>query len=115
MIYVIYVLLGISLFFAFAGTVGLIRLPDTLSRMQASTNISTLGILGVIIAGIIYSLVQLHDTAMAVKLGVLGGFYLLSTPITGHALGRAAYASKAVRKEDLECDQLEEDLEDAEN
>ena len=112
MMYVIFALVGISLFFALAGTVGLIRLPDVLSRMQSSTNITTLGILGVIIAGILYSVFSLHDTAMAVKLGVLGAFYLLTSPITGHALGRAAYASKAVKPEDLTCDQLKEDLED---
>ena len=35
----IYILLGISLFFAVAGVVGLIRLKDTLSRMQSATNI----------------------------------------------------------------------------
>ncbi len=112
MIYVIFALVGISLFFALAGVVGLIRLPDVLSRMQSSTNITTLGILGVIIAGILYSVFFLHDTAMAVKLGVLGAFYLLTGPITGHALGRAAYASKAVKPQDLTCDQLKEDLED---
>lgn len=108
----IYVLLGISLFFAVAGVVGLIRLKDTLSRMQSATNISTLGILGVIIAGILYSVFILKDSAMAVKLGVLGAFYLLTSPITGHALGRAAYASKAVTEKDLTEDQLKEDLED---
>ena len=53
MIYVIYVLIGISLFFAFAGVVGLLRMPDAFCRMQSSTNISTLGVLGVIIAGIL--------------------------------------------------------------
>ncbi len=114
MIYAIYALLGISLFFAIAGVVGMLRLKDTLSRMQSATNISTLGILGVIIAGILYTIFILKDSAMAVKLGVLGAFYLLTSPITGHALGRAAYASKAVTGKDLKVDQLKEDLEDAE-
>ena len=103
MMIVVYALIGISLFFALAGVVGM---------MQSSTNITTLGILGVIIAGILYSVFSLHDTAMAIKLGVLGAFYLITSPITGHALGRAAYASKAVKPEDLNCDQLKEDLED---
>ena len=31
-------------FFAFAGAVGIVRMPDTFSRMQSSTNITTLGL-----------------------------------------------------------------------
>jgi len=112
MMIAIYILIGISVFFAFAGVTGMIRMPDVLSRLQSSTNITTLGILGVIVGGILYSIFYLKDSAMAIKLGVLGGFYLLTGPISGHALGRAAYASKAVGPEDLNCDQLKEDLED---
>ena len=37
-------------FFAFAGAVGLVRMPDTFSRMQSSTNITTLGVLLTLIA-----------------------------------------------------------------
>ena len=32
-------------FFALAGVVGMLRMPDPFSRMQSSTNISTLGLL----------------------------------------------------------------------
>ena len=32
-------------FFALAGAVGIVRMPDTFSRMQSSTNITTLGVL----------------------------------------------------------------------
>ena len=32
--------------FALAGTIGVLKMPDTFSRMQASTCISTLGMLG---------------------------------------------------------------------
>ena len=113
MIYVVYVLLGLGLFFSLAGVLGLIRMPDVLSRMQSSTNISTLGILGVIAGGIVYSIFALKDPAMTIKLAVLGGFYILTAPITGHALGKAAYASRAVKPEELAVDQLKEDLEDA--
>ena len=49
------ILIGISVFFAFAGTVGLLRMPDAFSRMQSSTNIATMGVLGVIIGGVLYA------------------------------------------------------------
>lgn len=115
MIYVVYVLLALGLFFSIAGVTGMIRMPDVLSRMQSSTNVATLGILGVILGGIIYTIFILKDYSMTIKLVVLGGFYLLTAPITGHALGRAAYVSKAVKAEDLAVDQLKEDLEDNED
>ena len=34
----------VSLVFALAGTKGIIKMPDTFSRMQASTCVSTLGL-----------------------------------------------------------------------
>ena len=112
MIYVIYALIGLSLLFASAGVTGLIRMPDALCRMQSSTNIATLGVLGVIIGGILYAIFFLKDTAMAVKLGVLGVFYIVTNPISGHALAKAAYAHKVKLTETTVCDQLKEDLED---
>ena len=62
--YVIDALIVISLFFAFAGVVGIIRMPDSFTRMQSSTNISTLGVLGVILGGVLYSACVLHDGGM---------------------------------------------------
>ena len=38
---VICIFIALSLFFAFAGVVGMLRMPDTYSRMQVSTCIST--------------------------------------------------------------------------
>ena len=41
------------IFFAFAGTVGLLRMPDAFCRMQSSTNIATLGLYGAVIGGLV--------------------------------------------------------------
>ena len=46
---VIDALLVIGAFFALAGTLGVLKMPDTFCRMQASTCITTLGMLGVAI------------------------------------------------------------------
>ena len=40
--------------FALAGTIGVLKMPDTYSRMQASTCISTLGILCVGLGALVY-------------------------------------------------------------
>ncbi len=111
--YVIDVFIAISVFFAFAGVVGMIRMPDSFCRMQSSTNISTLGVLGVIIGGILYSIfvLDIPDWAMAVKLAVMGAFYIITNPIAGHAVARAAYRRGGAKDANLTCDKYGEDLE----
>ena len=91
MIYVIYVLIAISLFFALAGVIGMLRMPDTFCRMQASTNVATLGVLGVMIGAILYSAIFLHNGEMAVKSAVIGVFIILTNPIGSHMLAKGAY------------------------
>ena len=46
---VIDVLIAIGAIFALAGTIGLLKMPDTFCRMQASTCVSTLGMMGVMV------------------------------------------------------------------
>ena len=41
------VLIAIGAIFALAGTLGVMRMPDTFCRMQASTCVTTLGVIGV--------------------------------------------------------------------
>ena len=108
--YVYDVLILISLFFAFAGVVGILRMPDAFCRMQSSTNVSTMGVLGVIIGGLLYSIIYLGNVNMAVKLAVMGIFYIITNPIAGHAIARGAY-KHGVRKSDLTtCDHYGEDM-----
>ena len=102
----------ISLIFALAGVVGLLRMPDAFCRMQSSTNISTLGVLGVIIGGILYSAYFLHDGGMAVKLAVMGLFYIITSPIAGHAIAKGAYKHGVRPDKDMVIDKYGEDLED---
>ena len=109
---VIDVLIVLSILFALAGVLGMIRMPDAFTRMQSSTNISTFGVLGVLIAGILYSIIYLGDITMAIKMGVLIVFYLVTGPIAGHAIARAAYRSKTPKTPKTIVDKYGEDLED---
>lgn len=101
-----------GLLFAFAGVMGILRMPDAFCRMQSSTNITTLGILGVIVGGIIYSAFVIRSGEMTIKIAVLGVFYLITTPISGHAIAKGAYWHGVRPEKEMTCDQLREDLED---
>ena len=105
------ILIGLSVFFALAGVVGMLRMPDTFCRMQSSTNIATFGVLGVIIAGAIYSFAVLHNGEMGVKIIVLGIFYIVTNPISGHAIAKGAYHHGIRPEKEYEVDKYKEDLE----
>lgn len=105
------ILIACSVFFAFAGVVGMLRMPDSFCRMQSSTNIATFGVLGVIIGGFLYALTVLHDTSMAVKIAVLGVFYIVTNPIAGHAIAKAAYRHGVRPEKEMTIDKYGEDLE----
>ena len=81
----------VGLIFALAGTLGILKMPDTFSRMQASTCVSTLGILGVCIGGVIYAAAGMHSASAAVKIAVIGLLVLVTNPIGSHVLARGAY------------------------
>ena len=59
-------------FFAFAGAVGIVRMPDTFSRMQSSTNITTLGILLTLIGALLYFIFVMHSWGSAAKVVIIG-------------------------------------------
>ena len=106
------ILIALSVFFAFAGVVGMLRMPDSYCRMQSSTNISTFGVLGVILGGILYAALYLHNGEIAVKLAVLGVFYIITSPISGHAIAKAAYHHGVRPEKKMVCDKYGEDLEE---
>ena len=57
-----------GLVFAVAGTIGILKMPDPFSRMQAATCISTMGVLGVALGGILYTIFVMHNSAAAIKI-----------------------------------------------
>jgi multicomponent Na+:H+ antiporter subunit G len=69
--------------------VGLVRLPDLFTRMQASTKASTLGVACMLLAVAIY-FGTLGVTTRALLVIV---FFFLTMPVAAHMIGRAAYFS----------------------
>ena len=106
---IIDICLAIGAFFALAGVIGVIRMPDAYCRMQSSTNISTLGTLAVFIGGFIYACAVEQSATMAVKIALVALFTLLTNPIGSHAICKAAYKIGIRPKKDFVCDEYGRD------
>ena len=76
----------IGLIFALAGTKGVLKMPDAFSRMQASTCIATLGVIGVVIGGLIYAIGVMHSANAAVKIAVIGLLILVTNQVLAPTL-----------------------------
>jgi multicomponent Na+:H+ antiporter subunit G len=81
-----YVAIGAGAFFFLAGTVGLLRFPDTLARLHALTKADNLG-LGLVVLGL---LPYVDGVLNALKLIVIWLLVLLSGADAGQLIARAA-------------------------
>jgi multicomponent Na+:H+ antiporter subunit G len=82
----ILVLLGAL--FHFSAGLGMLRMPDVYTRMQAGTKASTLGNTLVLMGLAVY------QPGWSLKLLIIAYFVLMTNPVSSHALARAAYAIK---------------------
>ncbi|MFK7855808.1 MAG: monovalent cation/H(+) antiporter subunit G [Granulosicoccus sp.] len=83
---IVFLLLGGGIFAAIAG-IGLLRFPDVLMRMHASTKAGTLGVgLSVISVAIFFA-----DDIVTTRVILTVSFILLTAPVAAHLIGRAAY------------------------
>jgi multicomponent Na+:H+ antiporter subunit G len=76
--------------FALLAAVGVLRMPDVFTRMQASTKASTLGV-GCLLVG---AAIQLGDFASFIRAASIGAFILLTTPVAAHVIARASYLAE---------------------
>ncbi len=76
--------------FALLAAVGVLRMPDVFTRMQASTKASTLG-LGCLLAG---AGLQMGDFASWIRVASIGAFVFMTTPVAGHVIARASYIAE---------------------
>jgi multicomponent Na+:H+ antiporter subunit G len=77
--------IGLGAFFFLAGTVGLLRFPDSLTRLHALTKADNLG-LGLVALGL---LPRAESPLSALKLIVIWALVLLSGASTAQLIGRA--------------------------
>ncbi|GLF96843.1 monovalent cation/H(+) antiporter subunit G [Streptomyces yaizuensis] len=88
------------------GAIGMLRLPDVLSRGHAATNPQSLGML-LVLAGVALRLRSGIDLG---TLGLIGFFQLLTGPVAAHLVARVAYRTGHVGREGLLFDELDEQL-----
>lgn len=98
------VLLLLGALLALAAAIGLLRLPDVLSRMHAATKPQTTGLVLVVIG----SALLLRTSVDVWMLVLVGAFQLITAPVTAHLVGRLAYRSGGVREDLLHRDELAE-------
>ncbi|MFT0891588.1 monovalent cation/H(+) antiporter subunit G [Pseudochelatococcus sp. G4_1912] len=90
-------------FFLFSAGLGVLRMPDAFTRIQAGTKASTLGNL-LVLGG----LGVIHPD-WALKLLVIAGFVLMTNPVSSHALARAAHIIRIPMAGSTVVDALRED------
>jgi multicomponent Na+:H+ antiporter subunit G len=71
--------------FLFSAGLGLLRMPDTYTRIQAGTKATTLGNI-LVLAGL-----AVYHPGWTFKLILAIYFVLMTNPVSSHALSRAAY------------------------
>jgi multicomponent K+:H+ antiporter subunit G len=84
---VISVLLVAAGVFGLVGSIGLLKLPDTMTRLHAPTKATTLGVGGVLIASMMYFWL-LRDTLSWHEL-LITMFLLLTAPIIANFIAKA--------------------------
>lgn len=82
------ILVLVGAFFLFSAGLGLLRMPDAYTRIQAGTKASTLGNI-LVLAGLGF-----YHPDWALKLLVVAYFVLMTNPLSSHALSRAAHARR---------------------
>ncbi|PSL03682.1 multisubunit sodium/proton antiporter MrpG subunit [Haloactinopolyspora alba] len=82
--------------------VGLLRFPDLLARMHAGAKPQVLGLLLILVA-VGLRLRSLHDIGLLLVIGLA---QLLIVPVAAHMVGRSAYRTGEVERDDLLTDEL---------
>lgn len=85
--YITAILLVLGAFFTLVAAVGIVRLPDLLMRMHASTKAGTLGT-GFILAAVA---VMTPETGVITRSIATIVFLIITAPVAAHLIGRASY------------------------
>ena len=97
----------IGLIFDFFGCLGLVRLPDVYNRLQAATKSVTLGTCGILFGLFLFK----GASAVGIKALLCIIFIIVTTPVSAHALARAAHRSGVKLHKQSVCDMYQDDNE----
>lgn len=85
-----------GLFFCAVGVLGVIRMPDSLTRLHASGKVATLGLFGLLLGA------ALLMPSTSLRLLALGLFVLLTNPVATHAIAASVYRRQEIVDELME-------------
>ena len=99
------VLFGAAL--ALTAAIGVVRFPDTLSRMHAATKPQVVGLILVLVGAVI----QLRGNVDVWMLILVGLFTTVTAPVIAHMVGRVAYREEKAKRlvvDEMADDQVDE-------
>jgi len=103
------VFLILGAFLSLAAGVGLIRFPDAIARLHATTKPQILGLAFVLLA----IALQERRVSTILVLGLLLVFQMLTAPVSAHMIARAGYRGGIIAPESLFIDELGQAIDDA--
>ncbi|MEX0928553.1 MAG: monovalent cation/H(+) antiporter subunit G [Balneolales bacterium] len=101
------ILLLLGAAFMLIASIGVVRLPDLLMRMHASTKAGTLGA-GLILLAVAFAFA---DLAVSTPSLTIINFIIIKAPVADHIIGRAAYYCNIDLWKGTIVDELKEEIE----
>lgn len=84
------IFLAAGALFSLLGAVGILRMPDLFTRLQASTKAGTLGVGCIMMA----TAIHFGDFGVILRALLVIAFLFLTAPVAAHVIARAAYVSR---------------------
>ncbi len=75
-----------GVFIMTVGVYGMIRLPDTYTRLHATSKAVVLGVISLLAASVVTG-----DPEVIYRVVLIGAFLILTAPVSAHVIARAAY------------------------
>ena len=94
--------------FALTAAIGVVRFPDTLSRMHSATKPQVLGLL-LVLAGAAIRLRGHADVGMVILTGL---FTIITAPVIANRVGQLAYREQSFRDDLLTRDEMADEPRD---
>ncbi|MRG86675.1 monovalent cation/H(+) antiporter subunit G [Salinibacillus xinjiangensis] len=110
---IISILLLIGTFIVISGSLGILRFPDVYTRLHAATKASTLGVASILLAAFLFMYFDAEIVSGKLILGII--FILLTAPVSGHMISRAAHNSGVRLWEGSVKDDFDENKESMKN
>ncbi|CAN5175238.1 monovalent cation/H(+) antiporter subunit G [soil metagenome] len=80
------VLVILGVFGMTVGVYGIVRMPDIYNKLHAASKVVFLGVLSLLVASM-----ATNDAEIILRVVLIGAFLVLTTPVSAHVVGRAAF------------------------